>query len=50
MPPTRKPSALVILSGGGFTFETKCLLASIGGDFRFVYLATEYWGTLGTIL
>lgn len=47
MPPTRKPSALVILSGGGFTFETKCLLASIGDDFRFVYLATEYGGNPG---
>jgi UDP-N-acetylglucosamine:LPS N-acetylglucosamine transferase len=42
-----KPTALVILSGGGFTFETKCLFRAIGDDFHFVYLATEYGGTPG---
>jgi len=41
------PSILVILSGGGFTFETKCLLTTIGEDVRIVYLATAFGGTPG---
>ncbi|MGH7104846.1 MAG: hypothetical protein ACREFJ_20915 [Acetobacteraceae bacterium] len=36
-----------ILSGGGFTFETKCLLDTIKADFHFVYLKTEFGGTPG---
>lgn len=42
-----KPTALIILSGGGFTFETKCLLRQIEADFRFVYLATRFGGEPG---
>jgi hypothetical protein len=45
--PRAKPVALVIISGGGFTFETKCLLRQIGDDFDFVYLRTEFGGTPG---
>jgi UDP-N-acetylglucosamine:LPS N-acetylglucosamine transferase len=37
-----KPKALVVLSGGGFSFETKRLLASIDKDFQFVYLKTKF--------
>lgn len=44
----RKPVALLILSGGGFTFETKCLLNGIKADFDLVYLKTEFGGTPGT--
>ncbi len=43
----RKPTVLVILSGGGFTFETKCLLGAIKDDFDFVYLTTRAGGAPG---
>lgn len=42
-----KPIALIILSGGGFTFETQCLLREIEPRFRFVYLATRFGGEPG---
>ncbi len=42
-----RPIALMILCGGGFTFETKCLLNAIKGHVDFVYLKTEFGGTLG---
>ena len=38
---------LSILSGGGFTFETSCLLRRIISDFTFIYLITEFGGTPG---
>ncbi len=41
------PVALVILSGGGFFFETKCLLRTIGNDFDFIYLTTQFGGMPG---
>jgi UDP-N-acetylglucosamine:LPS N-acetylglucosamine transferase len=44
---TRKPVALVVISGGGFTFETKCLFQTIGADFEFIYLATRFGGEPG---
>ncbi len=43
----RKPLALVILSGGGFTFETGCLLAAMRDDLDFLYLRTEFGGIPG---
>jgi hypothetical protein len=43
----RKPIALVVLSGGGFTFETKCLLMSIKDDADIIYLRTEFGGIPG---
>ena len=39
--------ALVILSGGGFTFETKCLLGALKDQFDFVYLKTAHGGVPG---
>jgi UDP-N-acetylglucosamine:LPS N-acetylglucosamine transferase len=46
---TRKerPVALVVLSGGGFTFETKCLLASMADDVDFIYIRTKFGGVPG---
>jgi UDP-N-acetylglucosamine:LPS N-acetylglucosamine transferase len=44
---TRKPVALVILSGGGFTFETKCLLSALEDKFDFIYLKTAHGGVPG---
>ncbi len=43
----RKPLALVILSGGGFSFETGRLLDAIRDDLDFLYLRTEFGGTPG---
>jgi hypothetical protein len=43
----RRPVTLVVLSGGGFTFETKCLLTGISNDSDFIYLRTEFGGTPG---
>ena len=43
----RRPVALVVLSGGGFTFETKCLLASVAEDVDFIYIKTEFGGVPG---
>ncbi len=45
--PPGRPLALVILSGGGFTFETRCLLAAVGDDLDFLYLRTEFGGIPG---
>lgn len=42
-----KPTILVILSGGGFTFETKCILQAMKDDAEFVYLATDFGGVPG---
>lgn len=42
-----RPRALLILSGGGFTFETKCLLAGLERDMEFAYLVTQHGGTPG---
>lgn len=39
---------MTVLAGGGFTFETKCLLQSLESELRFVYLAHEYGGVPGT--
>lgn len=35
---------LVVLTGGGFYFETKQLLRTLAPNFRFVYLTTAYIG------
>ena len=43
----QRPFALLVLSGGGFSFETKCLLKATGDAFDFIYLLTEYGGTPG---
>lgn len=43
----QRPVALVILSGGGFSFETKCLLRTISDDLDFIYLKTEFGGRPG---
>lgn len=45
--PSAKPTLLVVLSGGGFTFETKCILRAMEGDVDLVYLATEFGGVPG---
>lgn len=42
-----RPIVLVVLSGGGFTFETKCILQAMEDDVDFVYLATEFGGVPG---
>lgn len=42
-----RPTVLVVLSGGGFTFETKCILQALKADADFVYLATEFGGVPG---
>jgi UDP-N-acetylglucosamine:LPS N-acetylglucosamine transferase len=42
-----RPLILVMLAGGGFLFETECLLAGIADDLDFVYLRTYYGGTPG---
>ena len=42
-----KPRVLVILSGGGFSFETKCLLQANADVMDFIYLKTEFGGTPG---
>lgn len=47
MPRRRRPVALVILSGGGFAFETKCLLKAIGNDFDYIYLTTQFGAAPG---
>ncbi|HVJ52733.1 MAG TPA: hypothetical protein VM689_09740 [Aliidongia sp.] len=43
----RRPTVLVVLSGGGFTFETKCLLRSLGEDVDFIYVSTRFGGLPG---
>ena len=45
--PRRKPLALVILSGGGFTFETRRLLDALRDDLDFLYVRTEFGGIPG---
>lgn len=45
--PAARPTVLVVLSGGGFTFETKCILQAIQDEADFVYLATEFGGVPG---
>lgn len=45
--PIHKPVVLVALSGGGFTGETKSLLASIRSDFAFHYLQAPWSGDPG---
>lgn len=47
MEPTTRPLALTVISGGGFTFETKRLLQSLADHMDFVYLRTEFGGTPG---
>ena len=42
-----RPTALLILAGGGFTFETKCLLASLEREMDFAYLVTRHGGVPG---
>lgn len=44
---SQRPVALVILAGGGFAFETKCLLATLGNDLDFIYLKTQFGGMPG---
>jgi UDP-N-acetylglucosamine:LPS N-acetylglucosamine transferase len=41
------PSVLVILSGGGFSFETKILLSRMSGKLQCTYLLTNYGGEPG---
>ena len=42
-----RPRALLVLAGGGFTFETKCLLASLEQQMDFAYLLTRSGGVPG---
>lgn len=44
---TDKPVVLISLSGGGFTGETKSLLAALRSDFAFVYLKAPWAGEPG---
>ena len=44
---TPKPMVLTVLIGGGFSFEMKCLLASLADEVDFAYLATDGGGTPG---
>lgn len=41
------PTTLFVLTGGGFTFENRCLLHSLASDVRPVYLATVHGGRPG---
>lgn len=45
--PPRRPRALVVLSGGGFTFETGRLLDALRDGFDFFYIRTEFGGIPG---
>ena len=42
-----KPTILIVLSGGGFTFETKRVLQAMKDEAEFVYLATDFGGVPG---
>ncbi|MDD2878133.1 MAG: hypothetical protein PHT60_12955 [Acidiphilium sp.] len=46
--PGTKPVALFVIPGGGFTFETKCLLGQLKDDLEFIYLTTRFGGEPGT--
>jgi Oligosaccharide biosynthesis protein Alg14 like len=41
------PTVLTLLCGGGFLFETKCLLRQMRGKEVFTYLSTEFGGQPG---
>jgi Oligosaccharide biosynthesis protein Alg14 like len=43
----RLPRMLTVLQGGGFTFETACLLRPVAEAFEFAYLVTEFGGQPG---
>ena len=47
---SRKLLALTVLIGGGFTLETKYLLATLQDRYDFIYLVTEFGGTPGADL
>lgn len=49
MPPVPHvpPVIVTVLVGGGFAFETMCLLRTLSDDASFVYLCTETGGTPG---
>jgi UDP-N-acetylglucosamine:LPS N-acetylglucosamine transferase len=38
---------IIPITGGGFSFETKCLLNSFAGNMRLFYLKTEFGGVPG---
>lgn len=42
-----KPLILTVLTGGGFAFETTCLLQSLAGEVELIYLNTVFGGTPG---
>ena len=42
-----KIGVLTVLVGGGFAFETRCLLQSLEKDHSFTYLVTEWGGRPG---
>lgn len=42
-----RPAVLVVLSGGGFSLETKLLLGHLAAGARLVYLCTEFGGAPG---
>jgi beta-1,4-N-acetylglucosaminyltransferase len=42
-----KSVLVTVISGGGFTFETKCLLQALEGNFKIIYLKTSYGGVPG---
>ncbi len=45
--PRARPLVLMVLTGGGFTYETVCLAQDLAKDFDFVYLRTEFGGVPG---
>ena len=45
--PARFPTLLVVLSGGGFTFETRTLLGHLRDHVTFVYVRTQFGGVPG---
>lgn len=47
MTTARLPPALFILSGGGFSFENRCLLRLLASNVQPVYLVTTYGGRPG---
>ena len=46
-PPARLPTLLVVLSGGGFTFETRTLLDHLREQANFIYIRTQFGGMPG---
>ncbi|HEX4182281.1 MAG TPA: hypothetical protein VHY34_03390, partial [Caulobacteraceae bacterium] len=45
--PARRRAVLTVISGGGFTFETSCLLRQLATDLDIIFLRTPFGGEPG---